>query len=160
MVLRPEIASYCDRHDKITQNVLAACKVFLVDCGFPNRRHFLALFQDFASNNRDLINANELFNLRHASLRNVMEMIYGIFKSQFTISKSTLPFPIKTQCCTTFFARSLVLMDFQFNQKPMNLKMKQIMMNRVIKFKGNNDKLLMHGELQMWTYDVNDRVQI
>nr|GLL39995.1 uncharacterized protein At2g29880-like [Ipomoea trifida] len=39
----------------------------------------------------------ELFNLRHASLRNVIERIFGIFKSRFTIFKSAPPFPYKTQ---------------------------------------------------------------
>ncbi|XP_026440578.1 uncharacterized protein LOC113339543 [Papaver somniferum] len=41
--------------------------------------------------------ANELFNLRHASLRNVVERIFGIFKSRFTIFKSAPPFPYETQ---------------------------------------------------------------
>ncbi|KAK1556587.1 hypothetical protein Q3G72_008194 [Acer saccharum] len=52
-------------------------KYFLVDCGFPNRRQFLAPvrgvryhLQDFAGQGRDPENANELFNLRYASLRN------------------------------------------------------------------------------------------
>ncbi|CAL2234805.1 unnamed protein product [Prunus armeniaca] len=79
-------------------------KYFLVDCGFPNRRQFLAPFrgvryhlQDFAGHGNDPKKENELFNLRHASLRNVIERIFGIFKSQFTIFKSAPPFPFKTQ---------------------------------------------------------------
>ncbi|PRQ33132.1 putative harbinger transposase-derived nuclease domain-containing protein [Rosa chinensis] len=32
-----------------------------------------------------------------ASLRNVIERIFGIFKSRFTIFKSPPPFPYKTQ---------------------------------------------------------------
>ncbi|CAL9001084.1 unnamed protein product [Prunus brigantina] len=79
-------------------------KYFLVDCGFPNRRQFLAPFrgvryhlQDFAGHGNDPQNENELFNLRHASLRNVIERIFGIFKSRFTIFKSAPPFPFKTQ---------------------------------------------------------------
>jgi len=53
--------------------------------------------QDFAGNGNDPKNENELFNLRHASLRNVIERIFGIFKSRFTIFKSAPPFPFKTQ---------------------------------------------------------------
>ncbi|CAL8178212.1 unnamed protein product [Prunus armeniaca] len=41
--------------------------------------------------------ATELFNLRHASLRNVIERIFGIFKSRFTIFKLAPPFPYRTQ---------------------------------------------------------------
>ncbi|XP_021830890.1 uncharacterized protein LOC110770970 [Prunus avium] len=77
---------------------------FLVDCGFPTRRQFLAPFrgvryhlQDFVGQGRDPENAAELFNLRHASLRNVIERIFSIFKSRFTIFKSAPSFPYKTQ---------------------------------------------------------------
>ena len=38
-----------------------------------------------------------MFNLRHASLRNVIERIFGIFKSRFTIFKTAPPFPFRTQ---------------------------------------------------------------
>ncbi|XP_070665286.1 uncharacterized protein [Malus domestica] len=89
-------------HDAVSRR--NGLKVPEVDCGFANRRQFLAPFrgvryhlQDFAGNDRDPVNANELFNLRHASLRNVVERIFGVFKSQFTIFKSAPPFPIKTQ---------------------------------------------------------------
>ncbi|KAK3192931.1 hypothetical protein Dsin_024241 [Dipteronia sinensis] len=46
---------------------------------------------------RDPVNEVELFNLRHASLRNVIERIFGIFKSRFTIFKSAPLFPFRTQ---------------------------------------------------------------
>ncbi|CAH9117738.1 unnamed protein product [Cuscuta epithymum] len=79
-------------------------KCFLVDCGFANRRQFLAPFrgvryhlQDFGGDGRHPGNERELFNLRHASLRNVVERIFGIFKSRFAIFKSAPPFPFKTQ---------------------------------------------------------------
>ncbi|KAG5119106.1 hypothetical protein JHK82_033526 [Glycine max] len=58
-------------------------KYYLVDCGFPNRRKFLAPYrgvryhlQDFAGHGNDPENEKELFNLRHASLRNVIERIF------------------------------------------------------------------------------------
>ncbi|WCJ40894.1 hypothetical protein M5689_021793 [Euphorbia peplus] len=79
-------------------------KYFLVDCGFPNRLQFLAPFrgvryhlQDFHGQGRHPENASELFNLRHASMRNTIEMLFGIFKSRFTIFKTAPPFPYKTQ---------------------------------------------------------------
>ncbi|XP_045830980.1 uncharacterized protein LOC123922297 [Trifolium pratense] len=79
-------------------------KFFLVDCGFPNRRKFLAPYrgvryhlQDFAGHGNDPENEKELFNLRHASLRNVIERIFDVFKSRFTIFKSAPPFPFKAQ---------------------------------------------------------------
>ncbi|XP_057790941.1 uncharacterized protein LOC131008056 [Salvia miltiorrhiza] len=79
-------------------------KYFLVDCGFANRRQFLASLrgvryhlQDFGGEGRHPRNADELFNLRHASLRNVIERIFGIFKSRFTIFKMAPPFSFQTQ---------------------------------------------------------------
>lgn len=79
-------------------------KFYLVDCGFANRRNFLAPFrgtryhlQDFRGQGCHPNNQNELFNLRHASLRNVIERIFGIFKSRFQIFKSAPPFPFEVQ---------------------------------------------------------------
>ncbi|XP_060675815.1 uncharacterized protein LOC132805071 [Ziziphus jujuba] len=90
-------------HDsKVLNDTLS--KVFLVDCGFPNRCQFLAPFQfiryhlqDFLGQGRDPETPNKLFNHRHASLRNTIERIFGIFKSQFTIFKIAPPFPFDTQ---------------------------------------------------------------
>ncbi|XP_019096263.1 PREDICTED: uncharacterized protein LOC104779220 [Camelina sativa] len=79
-------------------------KFYLVDCGFANRLSFLAPFrgvkyhlQEFAGQGRDPETPYELFNLRHASLRNVIERIFGIFKSRFAIFKSASPFSYKKQ---------------------------------------------------------------
>ncbi|KAH6771423.1 nuclease HARBI1-like protein [Perilla frutescens var. hirtella] len=79
-------------------------KYFLVDCGFANRRQFLAPLRgvryhlkDFGGQGRHPRNASELFNLRHASLRNVIERIFGVFKSRFTIFKTTPPFSFQIQ---------------------------------------------------------------
>ncbi|KAH6770383.1 nuclease HARBI1-like protein [Perilla frutescens var. hirtella] len=79
-------------------------KYFLVECGFANQPQFLAPLRgvryhlkDFGGQGRHSRNASELFNLRHASLRNVIERIFGIFKSRFTIFKTAPPFPFQTQ---------------------------------------------------------------
>ncbi|XP_020263248.1 uncharacterized protein LOC109839230 [Asparagus officinalis] len=82
-------------------------KFYLVDCGYPNRLQFLAPYRgtmyhlkEFgpANNRQRPRNAQELFNHRHASLRNCIERIFGIFKSRFTIFKSQRPgFPYETQ---------------------------------------------------------------
>ncbi|XP_018487578.1 uncharacterized protein LOC108858097 [Raphanus sativus] len=79
-------------------------KFYLADCGFANRRSFLAPFrgtryhlQDFTGQGCDPETPHELFNHRHAFLRNVIERIFGIFKSRFLIFKSAPPFSFKTQ---------------------------------------------------------------
>ncbi|XP_021808760.1 uncharacterized protein LOC110752418 isoform X2 [Prunus avium] len=125
MVRGRDVSSYRNRHGKISQNVLAACNFDLefmyVLSGWEGSAHDSKLLndalsrrnglkvaqapfrgvryhlQDFAGHGNDPQNENELFNLRHASLRNVIERIFGIFKSRFTIFKSAPPFPFKTQ---------------------------------------------------------------
>ncbi|KAH6775053.1 nuclease HARBI1-like protein [Perilla frutescens var. hirtella] len=122
MVTGQEVSSFHNHHGMQSENVLAACnfdlqfiyvlsgwegpahdpkllsdalsrtnglqvpqgKYFLVDCGFANRR-------------RHPRNASELFNFRHVSLRNVIERIFGLFKSRFTIFKTAPPFSFRTQ---------------------------------------------------------------
>ncbi|XP_062020903.1 uncharacterized protein LOC133737341 [Rosa rugosa] len=68
------------------------------------RRGFLAPIRgvryhikEFSGQGRHPENARELFNIRHASLRNVVERIFGVLKSRFTIFKTAPPFPFKTQ---------------------------------------------------------------
>ncbi|KAL9808897.1 putative harbinger transposase-derived nuclease domain-containing protein [Arabidopsis thaliana] len=95
-------------NDALTRNTnrlqVPEGKFYLVDCGYANHRKFLAPLrrtryhlQDFRGQGRDPKTQNELFNLRHASLRNVIERIFGIFKSRFLIFKSAPPYPFKTQ---------------------------------------------------------------
>ncbi|WOG86793.1 hypothetical protein DCAR_0206011 [Daucus carota subsp. sativus] len=74
------------------------------DRRFANRRQFLAPLRgvryhqkNFDGEGRHPRNANELFNLRHSSLRNVVERIFGVFKSRFTIFKVAAPFSFQTQ---------------------------------------------------------------
>ncbi|KAL6587747.1 hypothetical protein OROMI_000725 [Orobanche minor] len=62
-----------------------------------SRRNGLEVPRDFGGQGRHPRNASELFNLRHASLRNVIERVFGIFKSRFTIFKTAPPFSFQTQ---------------------------------------------------------------
>lgn len=79
-------------------------KFYLADCGYANRRNFLTPFRstryhlkEFTGGDSDPKNKEELFNHRHACLRNVIERIFGIFKSRFLIFKSAPSFPYETQ---------------------------------------------------------------
>lgn len=42
-------------------------------------------------------NAKELFNLRHASLRNAIERVFGVIKHRFTLMTSPAEYDIHTQ---------------------------------------------------------------
>lgn len=47
-------------------------------------------------------NPKELFNLRHASLRNAVERIFGVLKRRFEILDTAPEFPIQTQIDLVF----------------------------------------------------------
>ncbi|CAL9004215.1 unnamed protein product [Prunus brigantina] len=109
MVKGCDVSSYLNRHGRMSQNVLVACNFDLefiyVLSGWEGSAHDSKVLNDALSRRNglkvpqghDLENAIELFNLRHASLRNVIERIFAIFKSRFTIFKSAPPFPYRTQ---------------------------------------------------------------
>ncbi|KAG6526262.1 hypothetical protein ZIOFF_016244 [Zingiber officinale] len=94
MVYGQDINSYRNRHGEISQNVLAAYNFDLefiyVLSGWEGSAHDSLVLTDALSRNNGLKvpgeftgqgrhpeNAKELFNLRHASLRNVIERIFG-----------------------------------------------------------------------------------
>ncbi|KAH6817817.1 hypothetical protein C2S51_001420 [Perilla frutescens var. frutescens] len=109
-----EVSSFRNRHGMQSQNILAACNFDLqfmyVLSGWEGSAHDSKLLsdalsrtnglqvpQDFGGQGRHPRNASELFNLCHASLRNVIERIFGVFKSRFTIFKMAPPFSFEIQ---------------------------------------------------------------
>ncbi|KAJ3696437.1 hypothetical protein LUZ61_000142 [Rhynchospora tenuis] len=93
-------------------------KYYLVDAGYANTPQFLAPYRRVSyhmASFRDRArarggyqydNAEELFNHRHAQLRNVVKRTFGIVKNRFHILNDMLRFDFKTQvkivaaCCT------------------------------------------------------------
>ncbi|KAL5563365.1 hypothetical protein UlMin_033112 [Ulmus minor] len=77
-------------------------KYFLVDSGYANRRGFLAPYRGTNYHLRDRRRLGgdrkkELFNYRHASLRNAVERTFGIWKSRFRILRGVSHYPLRTQ---------------------------------------------------------------
>ncbi|XP_043700109.1 uncharacterized protein LOC122650795 [Telopea speciosissima] len=79
-------------------------KYYLVDAGFANQRGFLRPYQnvryhlkEWENNNQAPADKNELFNLRHSKLRNVIEHALSLLKSTWKIMKSQSEYPYKTQ---------------------------------------------------------------
>ncbi|KAJ1685657.1 hypothetical protein LUZ63_017047 [Rhynchospora breviuscula] len=93
-------------------------KYYLVDAGYANTPQFLApyrkisyhlgTFRDRARSRGDYRydKPEELFNHRHAQLRNVVERTFGVLKGRFHILKDMAPFEFDIQvkvvgaCCT------------------------------------------------------------
>ncbi|KAH1203536.1 Protein ALP1-like [Glycine max] len=77
-------------------------KYFLVDAGYTNGPGFLAPYRGTRHHLNEWIgitpqNYKELFNLRHASARNVIERSFGVLKKRWSILRTLSFFDIKTQ---------------------------------------------------------------
>ncbi|MQM04218.1 hypothetical protein Taro_037011 [Colocasia esculenta] len=82
-------------------------KYFLVDAGYANTPEFLAPYRgiryhlsEYNSTRRTRMryrSKKDLFNHRHAQLRNVVEHAFGVLKARFTILVKRCNYPIKTQ---------------------------------------------------------------
>jgi hypothetical protein len=81
-------------------------KYWLGDAGYPNSDTILTPYrgtryhlkeQRLAGKKPE--NPKELFNLRHASLRNVIERIFGVVKRKYQILRSPSEYSIDTQTC-------------------------------------------------------------
>jgi hypothetical protein len=81
-------------------------KYWLGDAGYPNSDTVLAPYRgtryhlkEYRQSRVKPQNSKELFNLRHASLRNVIERIFGVLKRKYQILRSPAEYSIDTQAC-------------------------------------------------------------
>jgi hypothetical protein len=79
-------------------------KYFLADAGYSNSSLTMTPYRgvkyhlkEQARSRLKSQNKEELFNLRHASLRNVIERQFGVFKRCFKIIRTALEFPLSIQ---------------------------------------------------------------
>ncbi|KZT50631.1 hypothetical protein CALCODRAFT_418984, partial [Calocera cornea HHB12733] len=84
--------------------VVPAGKYYLGDAGFAHCDALLVPYRGVRYHLREWgvaklrpSNAQELFNLRHAQARNVIERAFGIFKNRFRILRHGSEYPMKTQ---------------------------------------------------------------
>ena len=93
-------------NNKDQTKILCLCflgKYYLVDAGFQLKTGFLTPYRSTRYhlkeyNVHQLENAREVFNLRHSSLRNAIERIFGVLKKRFPIITSgmELHYPVET----------------------------------------------------------------
>ncbi len=79
-----------------------AGKYYLVDSGYANRIGFLAPYRgtNYHLHDRRRLGGDrkkEMFNFRHASLRNAVERTFGIWKSRFRILRGVPRYSLQTQ---------------------------------------------------------------
>ena len=81
-------------------------RYWLRDAGYSNTDTVLVLYRSTRYHLKEqqlggkkLENSKELFNLRHASLRNVIERIFGVLKRKYQILCTLLEYSINTQTC-------------------------------------------------------------
>ena len=100
-------------------------KYYLADAGYANAGHYLTPYRGVRYHLREQALANlrpatkeELFNLRHSSLRNVLERIFGVLKRRFRWLNSAQEYSIEVQVRVVYaltglhnFIRSLESVD-------------------------------------------------
>jgi hypothetical protein len=94
-------------------------KFYLGNAGYPLRSFLLTLFRgvryhlkEWSRSNQRPANKEELFNLRHSSLRNIIERSFGIIKWKFQILQRMPKFPFTTQVqivLAAFIVQSLLV---------------------------------------------------
>ena len=84
---------------------LLANKYYLGDGGYGLSKYMLTPYRgvryhlvEYAANGIGPANYKELFNLRHSSLRNCVERLYGITKNRFPVLKKMSPYEYEFQC--------------------------------------------------------------
>jgi hypothetical protein len=114
-------------NDALTRRglVIPKGKFLLVDGGYANRVGHIAPFRgvryhlkEFARGDRGPLNAKELFNLRHSSLRTVVERVFGIMKKRFAILRHGCQYDLGTQ--VKMVQALCVLHNFIFQHKEGN----------------------------------------
>ena len=88
------------RTHKTNYGVFASSKYYLVDAGYRNNPGFLAPFcgQNYHLHDRtreDGDRRKEMFNYRHASLHNVIERTFGVWKNIFHILRRIPHYSLK-----------------------------------------------------------------
>jgi hypothetical protein len=84
--------------------VIPGNRFVLVDGGYASRPRHIAPYRgvryhlkESERGQRGPQNAQELFNLRHASLRSVIERVFGIMKNRFAVLRHGCQHPLRTQ---------------------------------------------------------------
>ncbi|KAF7366907.1 Transposon en spm sub-class [Mycena sanguinolenta] len=79
-------------------------KYYLADAGFPNCKALLVPYRgvryhlnEWLRSNQSPQNPQELFNLRHAQARNVIERIFGVLKSRWGVLRAPLKYDMEIQ---------------------------------------------------------------
>ncbi|KAI9906535.1 hypothetical protein PsorP6_004473 [Peronosclerospora sorghi] len=91
----------CVLQDSRTKGfIVPSGKYFLGDAGYGISNTVLTPYRGVEYNLKEWgrpQNAEELFNLRHSSLRNAVERIFGVLRKRFPILAKGCQYPVKTQ---------------------------------------------------------------
>ena len=84
---------------------MRAGKYYLADAGYALSKLCLVPYRgvryhlkEWMRGNQQPVNKEELFNLRHSSLRNVVERIFGVLKKRFPIVVLMSSYDFEFQC--------------------------------------------------------------
>ena len=123
VISQPNV-SYADKYLKYnTKFYVFIGKFYLVDGGLPHTSTLIAPYRGVRYHLKEYSarapqNARELFNLRHASLRNSIERAFGVLKKRFPIIRSsTEPF-YSCETHSNIFLACCILHNFLLRARP------------------------------------------
>lgn len=117
-------------------------KYYLADAGYHNMDYLLCPYhgvcyhlKEQAAAGKKPINKEELFNLCHSSLRNVVKRIFGVTKRRFQIFKFALEYNFTTQIHLVFAIinislKKICIIEKNYRQKE---KIEKEIMKRILK---------------------------
>ncbi|KAA0034921.1 putative nuclease HARBI1 [Cucumis melo var. makuwa] len=91
----------------ILRDALARPNRLQVPKGYPNAERFLVPYRrqryhlkEWCSTRNVPSTAKEYFNMKHSSIRNVIERVFGLLKGRLVIFHGKSNCPVQFQCCT------------------------------------------------------------
>nr|KAJ0212221.1 hypothetical protein LSAT_V11C400162560 [Lactuca sativa] len=145
-----------NREDKL---VIPKGRYYLVDAGLPHTTTLMAPYRGVRYHLKEYSarapeNAKELFNLRHASLRNAIERAFGVLKRRFPIIRSTQEPFYSCETQSDIFLACCILHNFLLEEdRDKNLEDEEMCHNIKETNQGNAAAEQMRNLIanQMWT---------
>ncbi|KAL0908807.1 hypothetical protein M5K25_023315 [Dendrobium thyrsiflorum] len=135
---------------------------YLVDSGYANTDKFIAPFRGYryhlaerGSTTRRYTNQQELFNHRHAQLRNVVERTLGIWKERFQVLTHMRKFPVTVQADLVIACAVLHNYIGRYHEHDMYFNMSQIEMEH----DSERDNVEMLDEDPNYHTTIGERIQ-
>lgn len=148
-------------------------KYYLADGGYALSKYTLTPYRgvryhlvEFGNNGQGPVNSKELYNLRHSSLRNTVERLFGVAKNRFPILKRMSAYTFEFQCdlvqCS-FLMHNFVRLNQLYEDEFYNVEI----VNNPNVLEDNDDEVadededgINYQELKIWRNNIADAMWV